>query len=90
MGSSFVVGDRVICKDYFAGEFLPHKMGTIVSVSAGDGIAVEFDEAFEGGHTCGGLAEDGHGRYGEAHEVTLVVDEPLEITLTFEEVIGLK
>ena len=81
------VGDRVICAKKFAGVYLKGKYGTVIEMCTYGDVGVEFDECFEDGHSCNGLCEDGHGRWGDPYEL-IRVEEPFNITFSFDELIG--
>ena len=80
----FKKGDRVkLLRDIdYAKEGM---IGTIMTDYSGCrydyvSIAVEFDEEFLGGHTCGGLTNEGHGHWIYPYEMELL-DSPHAFTL---------
>lgn len=68
------VGDRVRCIGKFDNLNLAGKTGTVVFVDSERiyNVGVDFDDSFHEGHSCGGKAKQGHGRYGNESELELL------------------
>lgn len=79
----FKVGDRVRAIAAVDGyKNLIGKTGTVVSIESTLRVGVDFDESFNGGHACGGMAKEYNGRYADAKCFELLK----EIETSIEEV----
>ena len=84
------VGMRVLCVEPL--DDLPDVVGltgTIVAINgAGTGwVSVDFDEDFNGAHSCNGLAR--HGRHGNPSALELLKDFDVnQIKFTFDELMS--
>lgn len=83
------VGMRVECVRPF-GDYseLIGEIGTIVDLIEPH-VGVEFDNAFDGGHSCRGKAMDGCGRFGRAESLRPYQELPVAIELDFESAMGI-
>ena len=86
MNESFVerysIGDRIVVMDTLDYLNLAGREGTVVDIINGTMIGIEFDEAFPGGHDCGGVGRDGYCRWchdiSEIHHVAVEYYKEIE------------
>ena len=83
----FSIGDRVRVISRFDGRLMPGFEGTVITTcnSPAYEVGVEFDESFADGHSCRGLGENGHCRYGFNSELELIATDAEIVTEESEE-----
>ena len=66
-------------------------VGTKIGVRGNTIVGVRFDDPFSFGHSCDGLCENGHGRWGSPAEIEPECDTvttPEEIEISFDSIFG--
>lgn len=76
------IGQRVVVNKVFAGANLSGQYGTVIDVHIADWeVAVEFDQAFPGGHSANGKGKRNHCRFGFFSEISPA--EEFEVTFEY-------